>query len=250
MKVAAIQHDIVWQDALGTHALVEPMIAEAVDEGSTLVVLSEMFSTGFTMDAAAIAQPPDGPSVEFLRNQAAQRQAWLAASLAIVEDGKYWNRFFAAGPNGELIAYNKRHPFTYAGEDKVFERGDDFVTFTIEGLRVTPFVCYDLRFGDEFWVHGPDTDLFVVVANWPEKRRMHWSTLLRARAIENQCYVVGTNRVGDADGLHYTGDSAIIDPFGHTLAEVVGEQTVMTADVTIDEVQRIRTQFPFLQDRR
>ncbi|NLA35977.1 MAG: carbon-nitrogen family hydrolase [Actinobacteria bacterium] len=250
MKLAAIQHDIAWQDPARTHALIEPMIAEAVDEGSSLVVLSEMFATGFTMDAAAIAQPPDGPSVEFLRNQAAQRHAWLAGSLAIVEDGRYWNRFFAAGPDGELVSYDKRHPFSYAGEDKVFARGDDFVTFTIDGLRITPFICYDLRFGDEFWSHGPETDLFVVVANWPEQRRMHWSTLLRARAIENQCYVVGTNRVGDADGLHYTGDTAIIDPFGHALAEASGEPAVLTADVTVEEVQRIRAQFPFLQDRR
>jgi predicted amidohydrolase len=115
---------------------------------------------------------------------------------------------------------------------------------------VTPFVCYDLRFADDFWITGPGTDLFLVVANWPASRRRHWSSLLVARAIENQCYVVGVNRVGTADGLVYSGDSAIIDPAGDILVTASGVETVLTADVDAATVTDVRTRFPFLQDRR
>ena len=156
----------------------------------------------------------------------------------------------AAGPGGELVTYDKRHPFTYADEHLEFEPGDELVSFEIDGLRVTPFVCYDLRFGDDFWVQGPATDLFVVPANWPERRRRHWSALLVARAIENQCYVVGCNRVGNADGLDYSGDSAIVDPLGEVLATASGTETVLLADVTAERVAEVRAAFPFLQDRR
>ncbi len=120
----------------------------------------------------------------------------------------------------------------------------------MEGLRVTPFVCYDLRFADDFWARGPDTDLFLVVANWPAARRRHWSSLLVARAIENQCFVAGVNRVGTADGLDYTGDSAIIDPLGEVLVSAAGVETVLVADVDAGVVAGVRSRFPFLQDRR
>lgn len=226
------------------------MIAEAAEAGATFVVLSEMFATGFTMDADAIVQPMDGPSVEFLRSTAAKYGIWLAGSLAIREGDVALNRFIAASPSGELTTYDKRHPFTYAGEHHSFGRGDTYTTFEIDELRITPFVCYDLRFGDEFWAFGPMTDAFVIVANWPEQRREHWKTLLRARAIENQCYVIGVNRVGTADGLTYSGDSAIIDPFGVVLDEAEYEQRVLSAEVTLGEINRIRERFPFLQDRR
>ncbi|MFN8049887.1 MAG: nitrilase-related carbon-nitrogen hydrolase [Acidimicrobiales bacterium] len=252
MKVAAVQHDIVWKDATATHALVGPMIDRAAADGARLVVLTEMFATGFTTSAAAIAQPADGPSVTFLRERAARLGVWIAGSIAVVDDEgrRARNRFVAAGPAGELVTYDKRHPFTYADEHLEFEPGDELVTFEIDGLRVSPFVCYDLRFGDDFWTKGPDTDLFVVVANWPEARRRHWSSLLTARAIENQCYVVGVNRVGNADGLDYTGDSAIIDPLGETLVSAARTETVLVAEVDAQRVVDVRNRFPFLQDRR
>ena len=124
------------------------------------------------------------------------------------------------------------------------------MTFDLDGVRVSPFVCYDLRFADDFWALATTTDLYVVVANWPAPRREHWSTLLRARAIENQAYVVGVNRVGSADGLDYVGDSAIIDPLGNVLTSAWTEQTVLMADVDTDRVTATRERFPFLADRR
>lgn len=251
-KVAAIQHDIVWKDAAATEAHVAPEIERAAATGARIVVLGEMFATGFSMAAAEIAQPADGRSTTFLREQAARHGVWLAGSVAVVDHAgdRARNRFVAAGPDGELVTYDKRHPFTYAGEDREFEAGDDVVSFDVDGLRVTPFVCYDLRFADDFWRAGPGTDLFVVVANWPSSRRHHWSTLLVARAIENQCYVVGVNRVGHADGLDYTGDSAIVDPSGEVLASASTVETVLVADVSPDRVAEVRRRFPFLQDRR
>ena len=250
MKVAAIQHDIYWHDPEPTHAIVDPMIDEAVEGGASLVVLSEMWATGFSMDPFAVCQAMDGPSVAFMIDRAARHGIWVSGSLAIHDDGLAYNRFIAAGPNGELVTYDKRHPFSYAGEHKAYSAGADLVSFEVDGLRVTPFVCYDLRFGDDFWRLGPDTDLFIVVANWPKRRREHWRTLLRARAIENQCFVVAANRIGHADDLDYSGDSTIIDPFGKVLAEAVDNPSVLLADVTADEVARIRSQYPFLADRR
>ena len=252
MRVAAIQHDIVWKDAAATQRSVAPSLARAADAGASLAVLSEMFATGFSSVAADIAQPADGPTVEFLRTEAGRHRMWIAATVAVVDasTGLARNRFVAAGPDDELVTYDKRHPFTYAGEHLEFVPGDEVVRFEVEGVRVTPFVCYDLRFADDFWRAGPETDLFVVPANWPASRRHHWSTLLVARAIENQCYVVGVNRVGTADGLEYSGDSAVIDPLGRTTVEASHIETVLVADVDPGIVADTRARFPFLQDRR
>ncbi|MFN8053580.1 MAG: nitrilase-related carbon-nitrogen hydrolase [Acidimicrobiales bacterium] len=251
MKVAVVQHDIDWKAPTSTIERLRPSVAMAASAGARLIVLSEMYATGFSTAAAEIAQPMEGSAVTFLREAAADHDAWVAASVAIsVDGGRARNRFVAAGPAGELVSYDKRHPFSYADEHLEFEPGDEMVTFEVDGLRVTPFVCYDLRFGDDFWGRGPDTDLFVVPANWPERRRRHWSALLVARAIENQCYVVGCNRVGHADGLDYSGDSAIIDPLGEVLTTASGIETVLIADVTAERVAEVRRTFPFLQDRR
>ncbi len=138
----------------------------------------------------------------------------------------------------------------YSGEDEHYTAGTDFLTVDIEGLRTSIFVCYDLRFADEFWALAADTDLYVVVANWPEPRREHWRTLLRARAIENQAYVVGVNRVGAVKDLNHTGDSAIIDPLGQTLSEASVGEAVLVADVTPEQVTTVREKLPFLRDRR
>lgn len=251
MKVAALQHDIEWKDATTTRARLEPRIAAAAAAGASLVVCAEMFATGFAPTAADIVEPADGPTTAFLADQAARHGIWTAGSIAVRDpDGACRNRFVAAGPGGEMVTYDKRHPFSYADEHLEFEPGDDTVTFEVDGLRITPFVCYDLRFADDFWRTGPDTDLFVVVANWPAVRRRHWSSLLVARAIENQCYVVGVNRVGDADGLHHAGDSAVISPTGDVLASASEIETTLLADVDVATVLEVRRRFPFLQDRR
>ena len=252
MRVAAVQHDIVWEDPPATFALLEPMITMAVSEGARLVVLSEMFSTGFSMATDRIAEPVDGPSTEFLREQAARHSAWICGSLPERPDGQDlpFNQLVLAAPDGATHRYAKIHPFTYSGEQDHFAAGSEHVTVEIEGVRVSLFVCYDLRFADEFWALARDTDLYLVPANWPESRRQHWRALLVARAIENQAYVVGVNRVGRGGKLDYVGDSLIIDPLGELVADGGDKPGVITGDVDPARVADVRAKFPFLADRR
>jgi omega-amidase len=251
MRVAAIQHDIVWEDAPATHALVRPMIAQAAAAGAGLIVLAEMFGTGFSMRPERIAEPEGGPGEQFLLEQATEHGATLIASIAQTgPDGRHRNNAVVARPDGTVHRYAKIHPFTYAGEHEQYAAGEEHLTVDIDGLRTSVFVCYDLRFADEFWALAHDTDLYVVVANWPQPRHEHWRALLRARAIENQCYVVGVNRVGLAKELPHAGGSAIIDPLGSVLVEGDNAPAVLCAGVEAGTVRRIRAEFPFLPDRR
>jgi predicted amidohydrolase len=262
MKIAAIQHDIVWEDGQATRARIAPLIAQAADAGARLVVLSEMFATGFSMSPERIAEPPGGPSEQYLRDRASNHGVWLLGSIAqwAVRDPdtpgdehenlRAENVAVLAGPDGQLHRYAKIHPFSYAGEDRHYRAGTEFLTVTVEDLRVSVFICYDLRFADEFWELAPATDLYAVVANWPEPRREHWRALLRARAIENQAYVVGVNRVGTGDDIRYAGDSVILDPLGRPLAEGSLTETVLICEADPGEVKRVRDRYPFLADRR
>ncbi len=252
MKVAAVQHDIVWEDRDANFERLAPMIAAAAAQGARLVVLTEMFSTGFSMDTKKIAEPVDGPSTRFLVEQAQQHNVWVCGSLPErpVEQALPYNQFVLAAPDGTTHRYAKIHPFSYAREQERFAAGSKFMTVDVDGVRVSLFVCYDLRFADEFWALAHDTDCYLVVANWPESRREHWRALLVARAIENQAYVVGVNRVGSGGGLDYVGDSRIVDPLGEVLAEAAGREVVLSADVDPARVSEVRTEFPFLADRR
>jgi predicted amidohydrolase len=250
MRVSAVQHDIIWQNAAATCERLEPLIQHAADGGAELVVLTEMFGTGFSMEPDLAGGPSEARQMEFLRRMAQIHQISIIASVAHGEGAIHTNRMVLIHPHQQFAPYDKRHPFTFMNEHHVFTAGDEVVQWELGGLRVTPQVCYDLRFADDFWAVGPTTDVFVVVANWPAARREHWMTLLRARAIENQCFVIGVNRVGDASGLHYCGDSMIIDPYGLVLATAHEQEAVLTADTSADRVLAVRTEFPFLQDRR
>ena len=252
MRVAAVQHDVAWEDRAATLARLEPQLRAAAGAGARLVVLTEMFTTGFSMEPERVAEPEGGPSTDFLRTEAAELGVWLAGSVPVRPDagGRPVNRLLLAGPGGELHHYDKIHPFTYSGEHEHYAAGTGRITVDVEGVRVTPFVCYDLRFADEFWAEAGGTDCYVVVANWPAARRTHWQALLVARAIENQAYVVGVNRVGDGGGLHYAGDSRIVDPLGEVLAAGAGGETILLADVDPDVVAETRKRYPFLADRR
>jgi predicted amidohydrolase len=253
MRVAAIQHDIVWEDRDANFAHLDGLIGDAVQQHANLVVLSEMFSTGFSMDTERVAEPFDGPSAQFLVDQATRRNVWVCGSAPEVQpsDSLPSNALILAAPDGSVTRYCKIHPFSYGGEHQHYAAGTDRVTVDVEGVRCSLFVCYDLRFADEFWAVAPDTDCYVVVANWPSARRDHWRTLLRARAIENQAFVVGTNRIGSGGGLDYVGDSAVVLPFGRTLeaSDAVAEE-ILLHDVTADEVADVRARYPFLADRR
>jgi len=250
--VAGIQHDIVWEDPEANFAHLAPMIGQAVADGARLVVLTEMYSTGFSMKTDRTAEAVDGPSAQFLADQARTHGVWVCASVPErVDAGAHpFNQLVLAAPDGSSQRYAKIHPFTYGREQEHYAAGRDFLTVEIEGVRCSFFVCYDLRFADDFWALAEQTDCYVVPANWPASRREHWVALLRARAIENQAYVVGVNRVGDGGRLHYGGDSMIIDPFGEVLAHAGETETILTADVDPDRVRAVRAEYPFLQDRR
>ena len=257
LRVAAIQHDTVWNDPTANFAHLAPMIAGAVAQGAGLVMLTETFSTGFGFaDDGFLVEPEGGPSSQYLSQQAACYGVWVGGSCpevsadAAPDDRRPSNCFVLAGPDGTQHRYRKIHPFSHAGEEQFVRAGTDLVTVEVAGFRVSMFVCYDLRFADEFWQLAAETDMYLVPANWPEKRREHWMALLRARAIENQAYVVGVNRVGEGGGLSYSGDSRIIDPLGVELATASRGESVLIADLSTEHVAATRSHFKFLQDRR
>jgi predicted amidohydrolase len=256
LRVAAVQHDIVWSDRDANFEHLAPMIRAAAGAGAGLVLLTETYSTGFVTDDIDIGEPEGGPSSTFLADQAREHGVWVGGSCpeipadAGADDRRPYNSFVLAGPDGTQHRYRKIHPFSFGGEEKYFRPGRDFVTVDIAGLRVSLFVCYDLRFADEFWQLARDTDVYLVPANWPAKRRLAWTTLLQSRAIENQAYVVGVNRVGDGDGIAYSGDSRIVDPLGELLATASHTESILLADISAATVRSTRDHFPFLQDRR
>ena len=252
MIVACVQHDIEWEQPEANFAHLAPMIAHAASDGARLVVLTEMYSTGFSMKTDRTAEPVDGPSAQFIVDQARTNGVWVCASVPERVDPNEHprNQLVLAAPDGTMHRYAKIHPFTYGRENEHYSAGAEFLTVDIEGTRCSFFVCYDLRFADEFWALAEQTDCYVVPANWPASRREHWMALLRARAIENQAYVVGVNRVGDGGRLHYSGDSMIIDPFGEVVAQAADNETIITANVDPERVRTVRAEYPFLQDRR
>ena len=250
MKVAGIQFDIAWEDVETNVARAGEIVQRAADGGAELLVLPEMYATGFTMNAEFAASAHDR-SVEAVQDLARKHGVWMAAG--VVESGadRARNCCILVDPDGtERLRYRKIHPFSLAREHEFYDGGTTLETLEIGGLRVTPLVCYDLRFPEPFRIAADGTDLFLVVANWPRVRTHAWSTLLVSRAIENLCYVVGVNRVGESDGIVYTGASAVIDPIGETLSDLHEESGVVVADVTAEEVARVRKRFGFLADRR
>jgi len=250
MKIALLQMDIAWEDVAENHRRAARMLSEAAEGGARLALLPEMFSTGFSMDSRRIAQPPGGPSETFLREEARSRNLWILASIPEAGEPSPRNMALLVSPRGSVVRYAKIHPFSFAGEHEHYAAGDRVVTADVDGLRVTPFVCYDLRFPEAFRAAAADTDLFAVVANWPDERREHWRALLRARAIENQAYVAGVNRVGDGGRLHYAGDSAVLSPLGEVLAEGDDREAVLFGEIDPSAVGKLRARFPALDDRR
>ncbi|MGH9440988.1 MAG: carbon-nitrogen family hydrolase [Thermoanaerobaculia bacterium] len=250
MRVALVQFDIAWESVEENHRRVSARLEEAAAGGARLAILPEMFCTGFSMDAARIAQPPHGPTESFLKGRARDLGLWIIGSIPEAAEPAPRNTALLVSPDGDVERYSKIHPFSYAGEHRHYAPGDRIVTVEIGGVRVTPFICYDLRFPEPFRFAAADTDLFVVVANWPESRGSHWRVLLRARAIENLAYVAGVNRVGDGGKLHYAGDSALIDPLGQTVVEAGDTEAVLIGDVETARVREGRERFPVLADVR
>ena len=237
-------------------------MAGAARGGARLVVLTEMFASGFSADTAAIAEPFDGPTVGWMRERAAEHDVWLVGSVCELPEGTEasWeptdgtrpsNVAMVVSPQGEVLRYAKRHLFSFAGEHERIAAGDPTLVVDIDGLRAAVFVCYDLRFAVDFWHLAPTVDAFVVVANWPAARRDHWRSLLVARASENQAWVVGATRVGRGGKLDYAGDSLVVDPLGVVVADGAGGRAcVLEAVLDPEAVQSVRRRYPFLADRR
>jgi len=246
--VTLIQSILHWENAEANLAMFSEKIAK-IAEPTDLIVLPEMFSTGFSMQAAKLAQTMDGETVRWMRKTAAKRQCVIAGSLMIKEHNKFFNRLIWMRPDGTHEQYDKRHLFSLSDEPKVFTAGKERIIVDLKGWKVCPLVCYDLRF--PVWSRNTAThyDVLLYVANWPERRSAAWKLLLRARAIENLSYTIGVNRVGnDGNEVYHSGDSAAINPLGETLFAQAHEECVHTLVLDSAAQQRLREQLPFLHD--
>jgi len=243
LRVTMIQAELAWQDPAANRAVFASHFRGLAGH-TDLIVLPEMFSTGFSMEAERLAETMDGPTVGWLREQAVALGCAITGSLIILEEGRYYNRLVWAGPDGALQHYDKRHLFRTAEEQRHFAAGSRRLTLEHRGWRICPLVCYDLRF--PVWSRNRgDYDLLIYVANWPARRTSAWRTLLRARAIENVSYVVGVNRIGrDGNGATYTGDSVAVDFLGQPLAGDRGGDFAETAVLDRELLRAYRTGFP------
>jgi predicted amidohydrolase len=243
LRVTLVQTELAWQDpAANRHRLAAHF--RGLVGHTDLVVLPEMFSTGFSMAAAELAEDMDGPTVDWMREEAAALGCVIAGSLIVRDGGRCYNRLVWARPDGSLEHYDKRHLFRLAGEQEHYAAGTRRLVVALKGWRVCPMICYDLRF--PVWSRSRgDYDLLLYVANWPQRRALAWSTLLRARAIENQSYVVGVNRIGkDGNGTTYAGDSVAVDFLGQPLSSEGGGDRVETAVLDLESLRAYRESFP------
>jgi omega-amidase len=247
LTVSLIQTATHWHDPHANRALFDEWFAQ-VPAGADLVVLPEMFATGFTMAAAEVAEPMSGATVAWLRAAAARLGTTVCGSLVIAEGGRHFNRFLWATPAGELTAYDKRHRFRMAGEHQHYAAGDRRCVVALNGWRLLPLVCYDLRF--PVWLRNRnDYDALLAVANWPAARQGAWNALLRARAIENLAYAAGVNIVGrDGNGVDYGGGSAVYDPEGRELIDAGNRKGVFTVTLDGEALTDYRQRFPAWQD--
>lgn len=255
LRITLVQGATRWHDPAGNRDYYEALMAPL--HGTTdLVLLPETFTSGFSNEAIGQAETMDGPTVAWIKAQAKKLDAAVTGSVQLRTEQGVFNRLLWATPDGELKHYDKRHLFRYAKEHERYAGGRERLTVEWKGWRICPLVCYDLRFPvfsrnryDAERKGGLDYDLLLYVANWPSARAYPWKTLLRARAIENLCYVAGLNRVGtDGNGLHYAGDSAVIDFLGHPASECTDEEVVVTTTLLAAELAAHRERFPAMLD--
>jgi predicted amidohydrolase len=255
LRISLVQGDTRWHDPAGNRVYYGDLVAPL--HGLTdLVILPETFTSGFSNDAIDQAEGPGGATVQWMREQAGALDAAVTGSVQVRDGGRTYNRLYFVTPDGGVRHYDKRHLFRYAKEHERYAAGRERLTVQWKGWRICPLVCYDLRFPvysrnrhDVERKGGLDYDLLVYVANWPSARSHPWKTLLRARAIENLCFVAGLNRVGtDGNGLHYSGDSAVIDFLGHPLSECTDREVVSTTTLPAAELLAHRERFPAMLD--
>jgi omega-amidase len=248
LNLTIIQPDIIWGDIDANLEHLDVLIS-GNKAPTDLIMLPEMFSTGFSMDAKNLAETNTGKAYKWMLNKADKYKAAITGSLIYTENNKYFNRLYWINPDGEFFIYDKRHLFRMGREDQIYERGNKRLIVHYKGWRICPLICYDLRF--PVWSRNKNEyDLLVYVANWPAARNQVWNILLRARAIENQCFVVGVNRVGrDGENIHYIGESCVIHPKGY-LSTGIHEPIEQVINYTIDlqELMDFRMKFPTLND--
>ena len=253
MNVILCQLDVAWENPEANHARAASLSEGASVAPGSLVVLPEMFATGFSMNTAVTAQDAGGASEQFLAGLARRHGVTVLGGLAVRgPDGRARNQALAFGPDGaELARFTKLHSFTLGAEHEHYAAGNDVVLFDWGGLKVAPLVCYDLRFPEAFRIAvRRGAQMFVVIANWPVVRIQHWSTLLRARAIENQAFVVGVNRCGRDPVLQYPGRSLVVDPLGEIIADAGEGEGVCSATLNVATLHQWRNGFPALRDVR
>ncbi|MCC7233256.1 MAG: amidohydrolase [Bacteroidia bacterium] len=250
LKITLIQSRLYWEKPGDNLSMFEKKILAIPDE-TDLILLPEMFTTGFTMHASGLAEAPEGPSVQWMRRMAVKQKAVICGSLIIEENKKYFNRLIWMRPDGSFSHYDKRHLFRLAGEEMTYSPGNHQGIMHWKGWNIFPLVCYDLRF--PVWSRRKkemDFDLLLYVANWPEKRITAWKSLLPARAVENQAYVAGLNRTGDdGNGIYHSGESAVYNYQGELLSSFrPGEEMMETIALNLEDLREFREHFAFGKD--
>ena len=249
LKVALIQTRLIWENPEENRRLINEKV-NAIKNSVDLIILPEMFTSGFTMNASGVAETMDGKTITWLKTKAKEKQTAIIGSLVISENENYYNRLVCVEPSGVITKYDKRHTFTLAGEHEVYTAGTKKVIFNYKGWEICPLICYDLRF--PVWARNVvDYDLLIYVANWPKLRVDAWDALLKARAIENMSYCIGVNRVGlDGNNYEYSGHSSVYDVLGHKM-ESIAENKEVTEIVVLekDHIKKYRDKLNFLNDR-
>jgi omega-amidase len=250
LTITTIQANLKWEDKAANLKMFRDKI-NSIEEKTAIVVLPELFSTGFSMQPQTFGETMDGETVEWMKEIAVVNKIILAGSIIIKENDHYFNRLIWMLPNGEFGYYDKRHLFAYGGEDKYYSAGKKRLIASVNGWKINLQVCYDLRF--PVWARqqsASEYDVLIYVANWPERRIHAWKTLLCARAIENQCYVIGVNRIGnDGNNIYHSGNSLVIDPLGEVLYHMADVEDIFTITLEKEKLDAVRATFPFWRDK-
>ena len=249
LNIIGIQADLIWENPTKNLAFFEDKI-NTLSKDIDLVVLPEMFTTGFTMNPENVAEKMNGKAVSWMQKMATEKEIAICGSLVIYEEGNFYNRLVFVHPSKKIETYNKRHSFTLAGEDKVYTSGSEKLIITYKGWKICPLICYDLRF--PVWVRNTENyDLLIFMANWPVKRIKAWNTLLKARAIENISYVIGVNRTGnDGNSYEYSGNSLIVDYLGEEISNLNNNEIgIIKATLVKTNLNNIRKKLGFLNDK-
>jgi len=253
LKISVLQSDLVWENAAENLKNFNKKISE-IKESTDVILLPEMFNSGFTMNVENCAETEDGSTIKWLKSTAYGKKCAIAGSIIYDKKSKYYNRFCWVENDSEVRHYDKKHLFRFAKENECFQAGNDHLIIDYKGWKIKPQICYDLRFptwSRNKYKNGKfEYDLLIYVANWPEKRKHHWKTLLMARAIENMCYVIGINRVGvDGKGNSYSGNSMVISPKGDRLAELKNEEEEsLTIELSYKDMVQYREKFNVAND--